>query len=150
MTRRAGPADSAAPILPFAPGIYRAAGNAGDPVLLGGHCRDCDRCYFPRPARCPVCLGDTAEAEIGARGRIYSWTVVRTKPPLGLPAPYAVGYVDLDDSGLRVFALLDPVHIGALRIGAPVRLSVQALGHDGHGTPRLRPCYTPADAGHPV
>ena len=84
--------------------------------------------------------------ELGSRGRIYSFTVVRTKPPLGLPRPYAVGYVDLDGSGLRIFSLLDPAQVERFRIGAPVRLAARPLGEDGHGNPRLRPYFTITDA----
>lgn len=129
---------------PFAPGVFRE-GDAG-PVLLGSRCEACERFYFPGAGLCSSCLGKTESAELGARGRIYSHTVVRTKPPLGLPAPYAVGYVDLDACGLRVFALLDPRQAGRLRIGMPVRLAVAPLGHDGHGKACLRPYFTVDDA----
>jgi len=127
---------------PFAPGIFRVAGDGGLPVLLGSRCPACDRHFFPACSLCPYCLGETAEVELGSRGRIYSHTVVRTKPPLGLPAPYAVGYVDLEGCGLRVFALLDPAQTERLRIGLPVRLAVAPLGYDGHGNACLRPYFT--------
>lgn len=132
----------AAALPPFVAGIFRSAGVGGAAVLLGSHCRRCDRLQFPRAAVCPDCLGETVEQELGSRGRIYTYTVVRTKPPLGLPAPYAVGYVDLEDCGLRVFALLDASATQRLQIGAAVRLTVQPLGHDGHGNPCLRPLFT--------
>lgn len=132
---------------PFAPGIFREGSDRTPPVLLGSRCTACQRFYFPRTGLCPSCLGETHGAELGSRGRIYSHTVVRTKPPLGLPAPYAVGYVDLEDCGLRIFALLDPQQAGRLRIGMPVRLAVGPLGHDGHGKACLRPYFT---AGEPA
>ncbi len=136
----------AAPIAPVLPGIFRARGDAGAAVLLGGHCARCARHYFPRPALCPRCLGAIAEVELGASGRIYSYTVVRTKAPLGLPQPYAVGYVDLDGCALRVFGLLDATPIERLRIGMAVRLQVAPVGHDGGGRPCLRPCFTATGA----
>jgi uncharacterized OB-fold protein len=120
-----------AAIPPIAPGIFRADGGMDEPVLLGGRCSACDRSYFPRPGQCPQCLGAIGEVELGSRGRIYSWTVVRTKPPLGLPAPYAVGYVDLDGCGLRIFALLDPGKIHALGIGAAVHLTIKPVDAGG-------------------
>jgi uncharacterized OB-fold protein len=132
----------AAALPPFVAGIFRCTGAGGTPVLLGSHCPRCNRLQFPRAAVCPDCLGATVEQELGSRGRIYTYTVVRTKPPLGLPAPYAVGYVDLEDCGLRVFALLDASATQRLQIGAAVRLTVQPLGHDGHGNPCLRPLFT--------
>ncbi|MBM5812566.1 MAG: DNA-binding protein [Gammaproteobacteria bacterium] len=125
---------------PFVPGVFQA--GASGPVLLGSRCGSCQQHFFPACELCPDCLSATSTAELGAHGRIYSHTVVRTKPPLGLPAPYAVGYVDLDDCGLRVFALLDPALVGRLQIGLPVRLAVAPLGTDQHGQPCLRPYFT--------
>ena len=130
---------------PFAPGIFRLAGEGDLPVLLGSRCVRCDQCFFPASLNCPNCLGETSEQELGSRGRIYTYTVVRTKPPLGLPAPYAVGYVDLESCGLRVFSLLDAAKTEGLWIGGQVRLAVAALGHDGHGNACLRHYFTPVD-----
>lgn len=134
---------------PFAPGIFREGDAGSHPVLLGSRCDACSQSYFPRITLCPCCLKETRGAELGSRGRIYSYTIVRTKPPLGLPAPYAVGYVDLDECGLRVFALLDPRQAGRFRIGMPVRLAVAPLGHDGHGRACARPYFT-AGEGEPA
>jgi hypothetical protein len=54
-----------------------------------------------------------------------------------------VGYIDLQESGLRIFCLLDPDAIDALRIGLPVSLKVAPLGRGVDGSPRLRPYFTP-------
>jgi uncharacterized OB-fold protein len=82
---------------------------------------------------------------VGNGGRIHSFTTVRTKAPLGLPEPYAVGFVDLEretgEAGLRVFSLFDPESTDDLRIGARVTLQVAPLGHNGRGEPRLRPFF---------
>jgi len=132
-----------ADIPPMAPGIFTLPPyDREQPQLLGGLCSDCDKYYFPRPKYCPCCLGAVDETSLGSEGTIYSYTVVRTKPPLGLPQPYSVGYVDMAPSGLRVFCLLDPAAIKQLRVGSLVRLSSGPLGHDGRGETRLRPYFT--------
>jgi uncharacterized OB-fold protein len=92
---------------------------------------------------CPECLKDIDECEIGSGGVIYSFTVVRTKPPLGLPEPYGVAYVDLDESALRVFGLLDPQALDQFTIGKRVRLEVGKIGLNLQGEPCLRPYFTP-------
>jgi uncharacterized OB-fold protein len=132
-------------IPPFLEGIFTLSGedSEGMPRLVGGYCRRCEERYFPRPAYCRVCLEETEEADLGSEGTLHAFTVVRTRPPLGLPEPYAVGYVDLAGSGLRVFCLLDPGAIDELHIGAPVRLAVAPMGHEGSGEARLRPFFTP-------
>lgn len=137
-------------IPPMAPGIFRSESAAGTgPELLGSLCPACGRPYFPARAYCPTCLEPMIEVALGGRGVIYSYTVVRARAPLGLPQPYSVGYVDLEPSGLRVFALLDHEAIAQLRVGLPVRLAVAPLGDDGHGSPRLRPFFTPS-GNHPA
>jgi uncharacterized OB-fold protein len=127
---------------PVVPGIFNLPPyDQTPPTLLGGYCRECDRHYFPRPKFCPHCLGQTCQADVGSSGTIYSYTIVRTKPPLGLPCPYSVVYVDLAESDLRVFGLFDPAAIDLLRIGLDVQLAVGPLGHDSHGQPCLRPYF---------
>jgi uncharacterized OB-fold protein len=114
------------------------------PVLLGGYCPQCKRYDFPRPKYCRKCLGHSEQVTLGREGEIYTYTIIRVKPPLGLPSPYAVGYIDLKESGLRIFCLLDPSAVDALQIGRPVTLKVAPLGNGVDGAPRLRPYFTPA------
>jgi uncharacterized OB-fold protein len=116
------------------------------PVLLGGRCQACDRIFFPRPQFCPHCLGPVEECEIKGEGAIYSHTAVRARPPLGLPQPYAVGFIDLDQEGLRIFALLDPEAVDRLSLGARVALAVGSLGNDAAGRPCLRPYFRLAES----
>ncbi len=130
--------------LPVAPGIFTLPPyDETPPELIGGYCRKCNERFFPCPTYCKSCLGSVDKVGVGRDGRIYSYTVVRIKPPLGLPSPYSVGYIDLDESGLRIFCLLDSAEINRLRIGMAVELAVDVIGHDGHGVPRLRPYFTP-------
>jgi len=113
------------------------------PTLLGGHCPECDRSYFPRSKYCRHCLGEVRETDIGRTGSLYSYTVVRTKPPWGLPSPYSVVYVDLNESKLRVFGLFDPLAIDQLQIGLEVELCVKPLGQNSQGELCLRPYFSP-------
>ena len=131
-------------ILPIAPGLFSEQPyKSAAPTLLGDYCSDCNRSYFPRRKFCPYCLLPTQEISIGSKGTIYSYTVVRTKPPFGLPEPYSVVYVDLEKTSLRVFGLFDSKAIDELRIGLEVMIDVKILGHDGHGDQRLRPFFKP-------
>ena len=120
------------------------AGYEGEtikPVLLAGLCQKCKKKFFPKPRLCPDCLVDVALVELGSCGCIYSFTVVRIKPPMGLPQPYEVGYIDI--GGLRVFSLLDPDRVDELHIGQQVSLAVKQLGLDVQGKPCLRPYFSP-------
>ncbi len=123
----------------FSPPPYDKA----PPTLLGGHCPECDRSYFPRSKYCRHCLGEVRETDIGRTGSLYSYTVVRTKPPWGLPSPYSVVYVDLNESKLRVFGLFDPLAVDQLTIGLEVELCVKPLGQNSQGELCLRPYFSP-------
>lgn len=132
-------------IPPVAAGIFTLPPYGGNhPELLGGFCDTCKAGYFPMSKYCPRCLGLLKERRLGSQGTIYSFTVIRKRAPLGLPEPYSIGYIDLaKEPNLRIFCLLDPNAIDRLRIGINVELVVGPLGHDGHGSPRLRPYFTP-------
>lgn len=137
-------ADSEQQCLPVAPGIFNLPADGGGPELLGGRCPECGQDYFPRPPRCPRCLGEVQEKNLGSTGKLYTYTVVRVRPPYGLPSPYGIGYVDLDGSGLRVLGLLSTGALDNLEISLPLRLAVAEMGCDMRGNPCLRPYFEPA------
>jgi uncharacterized OB-fold protein len=130
-------------IPPVAEGIFTPPPfEETPPSLLGGFCSACNKYYFPKPKYCRICLNQLTVALLNSVGTIYSFTVIRIRPPFGLPQPYAVGYVDLNKSGLRIFCLFDPKFIDQLKIGLPVVLKVGPLGYDGKGAPCLRPYFS--------
>lgn len=129
---------------PFAPGVYTGAGATAR--LIGSRCGACGATAFPRQDVCPHDGGAMANIELPRTGTLYSATVVRVKPPFGLPRPYAVGYVDLDWDGLRVFALLDPLRIGDYAIGMRLAMTSGPMGVDLDGAPCERPYFTPAES----
>ena len=84
------------------------------------------------------------EKNLGSSGRLYTFSVVRVRPPWGLPCPYGLGYVDMDGGGPRVLGLLVPDSMEQLQIGMPLRLTVGELGQNIQGEPCLRPYFEPA------
>ncbi len=78
---------------PIREGIFVAG---PPPRLLGGHCPECGRKFFPAPPVCPQCLEPVQAAELSSEGRIYTFTVIHTRPPFGHAQPYSVGYVHLE------------------------------------------------------
>ncbi len=125
------------------PLVYENILTAGPEVhLQGGYCPACNQYHFPIRQICPQCLGKTQVADLGKRGEIYSVTTVRTRPPLGLPRPYSVAYVDLEDVPLRVFSLLGPAEAGQYQIGQVVELKVAPLGLNNDKQVCLRPYFS--------
>lgn len=112
------------------------------PHLLGSYCPRCDRWAFPWMSRCRHCQQSVEPRSLGSSGSVYSFTTVRSRPPLGFPQPYPVAYVDLDATPLRVFMPLDPLS-ATIGIGLPVALRVGPLGVNAAGARCLRPFFTP-------
>lgn len=129
----------------FAKGVFSE--DEGRIELLGSRCPRCERLDFPALDQCPQDAEMTDMIGLGGRATLYSHTVIRTKPPFGLPTPYAVGYADLEGSGLRVFMLLDPAHAEEFEIGMKLTLAAGELGVDLAGNPCRRPFFTPSRSG---
>lgn len=129
------------------PGLVQALDASGRYCLMGSRCPGCGAWSSPAVQRCTHCREQPASVRVGTSGTLYTYTVVRTRAPFGLPEPYAVGYVDLDESGLRVFGLIDPRAIGELEVGQRMDIGLRPLGVDGQGRPCLRPVFYPATLG---
>lgn len=145
MNQHAIPAASRLPeqkFPPVVPELFQALDEQAERHgLVGGYCAGCNRHFFPAAGHCPTCHGTLQRRVFGEHGRLYSFTVVRTRAPFALPEPYAVGYVDLDDVPLRVFALLDPAAIPELAVGARLVLKSMQLGENALAAPCLRPVF---------
>jgi len=129
---------------PIMEGIFEVGPS---PRLHGAICPECNQKFFPKPMVCPHCLGELWDIGLSAEGKIYTYSILRIKPPYGLPQPYAVGWVDLENDGLRIFSLLDPERISDLDFGKRVTLRVGAIGVNNEGQTCLRYYFTPQDGG---
>lgn len=90
-------------------------------ALIGGRCGSCGALQFPRRQVCPVCQHtDVAEEALPAEGRIYTFTIVRSRPPGYVGSvPYAYGVVELP-VGLRVTTTLLADDLETIAIGGRV------------------------------
>ncbi|MGH3217193.1 MAG: Zn-ribbon domain-containing OB-fold protein [Streptosporangiaceae bacterium] len=92
--------------------------------LLYGWCTHCGKPVFYPRRHCPGCGEGGVEHRVSAgSGTLYTFTVMRrhTDPFFASIAPYAVGYVDLDE-GFRMLAGLSASDPGQLSCGQRVRL----------------------------
>lgn len=99
------------------------------PALLAGRCSECGALQFPQGEFCPECQGASIEATpLSARGSLYTFTIVRMRPPgyLG-ETPYAIGVVELPD-GLRVESTVTAEDLDSLAIGDEVEFELITLG----------------------
>ena len=106
--------------------------------LIGSKCLECDEVTFPATAFCPQCCRDTAEKiPLSQRGRLYSFTIQRFRPPPPYRGPekfdpYAVGMVELPE-GLRVTSVLEGSDPEEFRVGMEMELVIASLFEDDEG-----------------
>lgn len=128
------------------------AWQEGALTLIGSRCVACGELFFPRARGCTRCCGTgLTDTALGHQGRLWSWTVqgFRPKQPYdgdGSDAdfqPYGVGYVELDN-GLKVEARLTVADPAQLRIGMPMRLTLDAYRRTPAGEPVHTYAFEPA------
>jgi len=129
---------------PVMEGIFEAGPS---PRLIGAICPKCSRKFFPKRMVCPYCLEELRETKLSTEGKIYTYSVLRTRAPYSLPQPYPDGYVDIEEDGLRIHSPFDPEKISDLEIGKPVTLRVGPMGVGNDGEPCLRYYFTTKDGG---
>lgn len=99
-------------------------------ALIGTHCPDCDRSFYPARDLCPACWRTGLEAaEIPTTGELATWTVVRMGKRF--PTPYALCYADFPGD-VRVLGRVTNWREGiALRPGMAVRTHAVNAERDG-------------------
>lgn len=119
------------------------AGDGDDFTLLGTRCSACASVFFPREdghCRNPGCAGgDLVEIPLSRRGRIWSYTDSRYRPPSPyvsdpeLPwEPYALIAVELAAERIVVLGQAVPgVTVTDLTVGAEVEVVPGVLHEDG-------------------
>ncbi len=117
------------------------------PRLRGAICPECNQKFFPRPMVCPHCLGELQDVYLSTEGKVYTYAILRVKPPYKLPRPYAVGWVHLEADGIKIHTLFDPEKLSDLDFGRQVTLRVGAIGVDNNGDSCLRYYFTPQVGG---
>jgi uncharacterized OB-fold protein len=88
--------------------------------LMIPYCPGCERFFFYATVLCPRChTPDWEWRQASGLGTVYSFTVVHRRLGPGLPAPYVVGVVELEE-GVRLMTNLVDFDEDRLAIGALV------------------------------
>jgi uncharacterized OB-fold protein len=109
-------------------------------------CNDCNGVAFYPRRHCPHCMSfDLSWKTSKGEGTIYTFTVIRQiqHPAFKERAPYAVGWIDLDE-GFRMFSAIVGVDVedpgNDVRIGQRVRVDWEDVdGADGLSLPVFTP-----------
>lgn len=102
-------------------------------------CQDCGWYAHPPLPACPRCHGrDTRAEPVSGRGTVWSCTVNRYPFAPGVPPPYVVALVELEEqAGLRLLTNVVGCEPDAVTIGMPVHVVFEPAGE------AFLPVFTP-------
>ena len=101
--------------------------DSSEGTLIGFRCNECSTTVFGPAVFCQSCTSADLEAvDLGAKGTLFSYTIVRI-PPAGWPGdvPYVLGQVELPQGPQVLAEVVDCEH-DDLKIGMAVELTRQA------------------------
>ena len=102
--------------------------DSSEGTLVGFRCNECSTTGFGPAVFCQSCTSTDLEAvDLGAKGTLFSYTIVRI-PPAGWPGdvPYVLGQVELPQGPQVLAEVVDCEH-DDLKIGMAVELTLQAV-----------------------
>lgn len=117
--------------------------------LRGCRCCSCEEVFLGSRPACENCQSEELEdLVLSNRGKLYSYTVIRHRPPGEYKGPepfvpFAIGLVELPE-GVRILSPLTGCELEALQIDMDLELVVEKHYQDEDGndviTYRFRPC----------
>lgn len=121
--------------------------------LKGSKCNDCGVAFLGKLAACENCQSmNITEYELPRHGKLYSFTMVRQKPPGGFRGPtdpfepFPVGQVEMED-GVLFLSRLAHVKFEDLKIGMDLEMVVEPLYVDEKGNEVMMFAFQPRGQG---
>jgi uncharacterized OB-fold protein len=114
--------------------------------LCGSRCGSCNEMSLGAQEVCPNCGADAIlQVELGDEGTLYTYTIVRHRPPGNYQGPkdfkpFGLGLVEVDGV-IRIMAPLAPAP-EELRIGMPLRFHPYVLRSNESGAEVVGFSYT--------
>lgn len=103
---------------------------ARESTLIYPHCTNCHRAFFRPEIVCVHCFSSEWEWRTSAgAGTLHSWSVVSRPALTGMPVPYVVAAVRLDEDWYMFTNIID-CEVGDLRADLPVRVEFRRMNDD--------------------
>ena len=119
--------------------------SATEGTLIGFRCKDCETTVFGPAVFCQSCTStDLEPVELGIKGILFSYTIVRV-PPAGWPGPvpYVLGQVELPQGPQVLAEVIDCEH-DDLKIGMAVEMTLLAVPAENGGPDKAVYKWRPA------
>lgn len=135
--------DVAARMLPALTDHNRAFWTGGaNGTLMISWCPACERYVQPPAADCPECEGAMVPRAVSGRGSVYTYTVNHQPFMPGVPVPYVIAIVALDEQDdLRLATNIVDCEPDSVRIGLEVQVRFER--HEVEGESVYYPVFAP-------
>ncbi len=110
-------------MLPFREGLF-VMNQDGTGYLIANRCERCGVTFFPKRQFCIECYrsDELKEIRLNTQGTLYTFSIVNRATP-DFKTPYLVGYIDLEEDGVRIFAPISDCRPEDLKIGMKMKLT---------------------------
>jgi uncharacterized OB-fold protein len=102
--------------------------------LEAAACKGCGKIFFPPRQICSECKGREFECSVlPGKGKVVTYTVIRIAPSDFVDqAPYAIGIIEFENTGVKTLMQIVDVPIENLKIGMPVKTEFRKIYSDGN------------------
>ena len=138
--------DAAKKRVPIKEGLFKVPTDGEPGHLIAGRCSACGEYFHPKRVVCANCYSeDQEEVALNNRGKIYSYTIVRTTYP-GAPvtAPFVTAQLKMPE-GVTVLSLITDIDLDKIEIGTEVELYFWKTGDDDQGNEVMAYAFRPAE-----
>lgn len=114
-------------LLPFRERLFRVEDD-GSGYLIANRCGKCKLTFYPKRDFCVGCFkkDNLKEIKLNRSGTLYTFSVVHRTTP-DFYTPYIIGYIDLEEDGVRVFAPIVDCVPKDLELGMKMELTFEEL-----------------------
>lgn len=106
-------------------------------------CDECEHLFLPPGPCCPKCWSQRLSTRaVSGSGRVFSYVVYRRTYHPGMPAPYVVALIELEE-GPRMISNVVGCRPEEVHIEMPVQLRFESAGE--FMLPRFEPAVEPAE-----
>ena len=138
--------------VPIKEGLFSIPLSPPDKVaLIGSKCKDCGEIALGKRQTCSNCGGgNLEETPLSRKGKLWTYTVIRHKPPGDYKGPdpfvpFGLGLVEIPE-GIRVLSLLQ-CDLDSIKIGMDLELNLYPLYTDENQNEVIAFRFSPVQEG---
>ena len=137
-------AEQAKKKIPIKEGLFKLPSDGDPGYLIASKCKGCGEYFHPKREICLNCYGeDLEEVPLSKRGKIYTFTIARTKyPHTPIAVPFVTAQVELPEK-VQALSLITDVDPEKVQIGTEVELYFWKTGEDEQGNEVMAYAFRP-------